>query len=84
MEIQFVKAFIDPGVRVYESGDVAEMSDARAHNMIHHGIAIPIVRLQPPAVETAVVPEVIETAVVLLPVEMPIARRSRKEKRRNA
>lgn len=54
MEVQFVKPFTDPGVRVYASGDVSEMPDATARNMIHHGIVIPVIRLQPQGVETAV------------------------------
>jgi hypothetical protein len=55
MEIQFVKSFTEFGNRMYQIGDTAAMPDATAQKLIHYGIAVPVIRLQPQSAETAVI-----------------------------
>lgn len=45
MEIRFTKNFVDPGVRTYASGDTAEVEDHQARALIHHSIAVPVIRI---------------------------------------
>jgi hypothetical protein len=55
MEIQFLKSFTEFGNRVYQVGDTAAMTDVTAQKLIHHGIAVPVIRLQSQSAETAVI-----------------------------
>jgi hypothetical protein len=43
MRVEFLRSFVDAGVRVFHLGDSAEIPDQRAIALIHHRVVSPLI-----------------------------------------